>query len=61
MLTLAQRYGKPDRVDMGKNRSDPANRAVGRKAPLVQGGQYIKASRDEHEFTIGSESLDVEK
>jgi hypothetical protein len=60
MLTLAQRYGKPDRVDIGQNRSDPAKGLSGERLRWSKGGQYIKASRDEHEFTIGSESLDVE-
>jgi hypothetical protein len=60
MLTLAQRYGKPDGVDIGQNRSGAANELSGERLRWSKGGQYIKASRDEHEFTIGSESLDLE-
>jgi hypothetical protein len=60
MLTLAQKYGKPDNVDIGQNRSGLANELSGEELRWSRGEQYIKASRDEHAFTIGSESLDVE-
>jgi hypothetical protein len=60
MLTLAQRYGKPDGVDIGQNRGGAANELSAERLRWSNGGQYIKASRDEHEFTIGSESLDLE-
>src|ERR1700751_3085125 len=60
MLTLAQKYGKPDRVDIGQNRSGLASEFSGERLRWSKGGQYIKTSRDEHEFTIGSEVLDEE-
>ena len=55
MLTLAKKYGRPDRVDIGQ-----ANEFSGERLRWSKDEQYIKASRDEHAFTIGSESLDVE-
>ena len=60
MLTLAEKYGRPDRVYIGQNRGGLANELSGEKLRWSKGDQYIKASRDEHAFTIGNESLDVE-
>ena len=60
VLTLTKKYGKPDRVDIGQNGSGLASEFSGERLRWSKGGQYIKASRDEHEFTIGSESLDEE-
>ena len=60
VLTLAKKYGRPDRVDIEQNRSGLAHEFWGEKLRWSRGDQYIKASRDEHAFTIGSESLDVE-
>jgi hypothetical protein len=60
VLTLAEKYGRPDNLDIGQNRSDLANKFSGERLRWSKGGQYIKASRDERAFTIGSESLDVE-
>ena len=60
MLTLAKKYGRPDRVDVGLDREGLANEFSGEKLHWSNGEQYIKASRDEHAFTIGSESLDAE-
>ena len=58
--TLAKKYGRPDRVDIGQNLRGLANEFSGERLRWSKGDQYIKASRDEHAFTIGSESLDVE-
>jgi hypothetical protein len=60
VLTLAEKYGRPDSVDIRQNRSGLTNELSGEGLRWSRGGQYIKASRDEHAFTIGSESLDVE-
>jgi hypothetical protein len=60
MLALAKKYGRPDRVDIGPDREDLANEFSGERLRWSNGEQYIKASRDEHAFTIGSESLDAE-
>src|SRR4029077_13621162 len=60
VLTLAEKYGTPDRVAFGQNRSHLAKEFSGEKLRWSRGDQYIKASRDERAFTIGSESLDVE-
>jgi hypothetical protein len=60
VLTLAEKYGRPDNLDIGQNRSGLANKFSGERLRWSKGEQYIKASRDEHAFTIGSESLDVE-
>jgi len=60
VLTLAKKYGRPDGVDIGQNRSGLANEFSGERLRWSKGEQYIKASRDEHAFTIGSESLDLE-
>jgi hypothetical protein len=60
VLMLAKKYGRPDRVDFGQNRSHLAKEFSGEKLRWSRGDQYIKASRDERAFTIGSESLDVE-
>ena len=60
MLTLARKYGRPDRVDNWQNRGALASEFSGERLRWSKGGQYIKASRDERAFTIGSESLDVE-
>jgi len=60
MLTLAEKYGRPDRVYIVQNRGGLANELSGERLRWSRGGQYIKASRDEHAFTIGNESLDVE-
>ncbi len=60
MLTLAQKYGRPDNIDIGQSRSGLASEFYGETLRWSKGEQYIKASRDEHAFTIGSESLDVE-
>jgi len=60
VLMLAKKYGRPDRVDFGQNRSRLAKEFSGEKLRWSRGDQYIKASRDERAFTIGSESLDVE-
>jgi hypothetical protein len=60
VLTLAEKYGRPDRVDIRQNRGGLANEFSGGSLRWSKGEQYIKASRDEHAFTIGSESLDVE-
>lgn len=60
VLTLTKKYGRPDRVDIGQNGSGLASEFSGERLRWSKGGQYIKASRDEHEFTIGSESLDEE-
>lgn len=60
VLTLTKKYGRPDRVDIGQNGSGLASEFSDERLRWCKGGQYIKASRDEHEFTIGSESLDEE-
>jgi hypothetical protein len=60
VLMLAQKYGRPDNVDIGQSRRGPANGLSGEGLRWSQGEQYIKASRNEHAFTIGSEALDVE-
>jgi len=60
VLTLAQEYGRPDNIDIGQSRSGLASEFYGETLRWSKGEQYIKASRDEHAFTIGSESLDVE-
>ena len=60
MLRLTKKYGRPDRVDIGQNRSDLADDLSGESLRWSKGEQYIKARRDEHAFTIGSEALDVE-
>ena len=60
VLTLTKKYGRPDRVEIGQNRSGLANEFSGEKLRWSKGDQYISASRDEHAFTIGSESLDLE-
>ena len=60
MLTLEQKYGRPDRGDLRQHRSDLENEFLGEQLRWSRGDQYIKTRRDEHEFTIGSESLDVE-
>jgi hypothetical protein len=60
VLTLTKKYGRPDRVDIGQNGSGLASEFSGERLRWSKGGQYIKTSRDEHEFTIGSESLDEE-
>jgi hypothetical protein len=60
VLRLAKRYGRPDTVDIGQNLSGLANEFSGERLRWSKGEQYIKASRDEHAFTIGSELLDVE-
>jgi hypothetical protein len=60
VLTLAEKYGRPDSVDIRQNRSGLANEFSAGSLRWSKGEQYIKASRDEHAFTIGSESLDVE-
>jgi hypothetical protein len=60
VLMLAQKYGRPDNVDIGQSRSGAANGLWGERLRWSKGGQYIKASRDAHEFTIGSDSLDLE-
>ena len=60
VLTLAEKYGRPDTVDVGQKRSGLANEFSGESLRWSKGEQYIKTSRDEHAFTIGSESLDVE-
>jgi len=60
VLMLGQKYGRPDNVDIGHGRSGAANGLWGERLRWSKGGQYIKASRDEHEFTIGSDSLDLE-
>jgi len=54
-----EKYGRPERVDVGQNRSGLANEFSGEKLRWSKGDQYISASRDEHAFTIGSESLDL--
>src|SRR6266478_7897202 len=59
VLRLAKKYGRPERVDVGQNRSGLANEFSGEKLRWSKGDQYISASRDEHAFTIGSESLDL--
>jgi hypothetical protein len=59
VLTLAEKYGRPDNIDIGQNRSGLANEFSRGSLRWSKGDQYIKASRDEHAFTIGSESLDV--
>src|SRR6201984_1099998 len=43
MLTLAQRYGRPDNVDIGPNRTGAANGLWGERLRWSKGGQYIKA------------------
>ena len=60
VLMLAEKYGRPDNVDIGQSRSGAANGLWGERLRWSKGGQYIKASRDAHEFTIGSDSLDLE-
>jgi hypothetical protein len=60
VLTLAEKYGRPDRVDTPQSRSGFANEFSGERLRWSQGEQYINANRDERAFTIGSESLDVE-
>jgi hypothetical protein len=60
VLRLTKKYGRPDRVDIVQNRSDLADDLSGESLRWSKGEQYIKARRDEHAFTIGSESLDVE-
>jgi hypothetical protein len=60
MLTLVKKYGRPDRVDIGQDRRGLANEFSGEELRWSRGDQYIKASRDERAFTIGSESLDME-
>ena len=60
LLTLVKKYGRPDRVDIGQDRRGLANEFSGETLRWSKGDQYIKASRDERAFTIGSESLDVE-
>jgi hypothetical protein len=60
VLVLAQKYGRPENVDIGQSRSGAAKGLWGERLRWSKGGQYIKASRDTHEFTIGSESLDLE-
>jgi hypothetical protein len=60
MLRLEQKYGRPDRGDLRQHRSDLENEFLGEQLRWSMGDQYIKTRRDEHEFTIGSESLDVE-
>lgn len=60
VVTLTKKYGRPDRVDIGQNGSGLAIEFFGDRLRWSKGGQYIKASTDEHEFTIGSESLDEE-
>jgi hypothetical protein len=60
VLTLAEKYGRPEIVDIGQNRRGLANGFSGEELRWSRGDRYIKASRDEHAFTIGSESLDVE-
>jgi hypothetical protein len=59
VLTLAEKYGRPDNIDIAQSRSDLANKLSGERLRWSKGGQYIKASRDEHAVTIGSESLDL--
>src|ERR1700746_2529946 len=59
VLMLAQKYGRPDNVDIGQSRSGAANGLWGERLRWSKGGQYIKASRDAHEFTIGSDSLEL--
>ncbi len=60
VLRLTKKYGRPDRVDIGQSRSGLASEFYGETLRWSKGEQYIKARRDEHAFTIGSESLDVE-
>ena len=60
VLMLAQKYGRPDNVDIGQSRSGAPNELWGERLRWSKGGQYIKASRDAHELTIGSDSLDLE-
>jgi len=60
VLALAKKYGNPDKSDILQNRNGLANEFSGESLRWSKGDQYIKASRDEHAVTIGSESLDVE-
>ena len=60
VLTLMKKYGRPEKIDIGQNRSGLANEFSGERLRWSKADQYIKASRDEHAFTIGSDSLDVE-
>ena|SRR5882762_10181179 len=60
MLTLAKKYGKPENTDMKQRRGGLANEFSGESLRWSKGDQYIKTSRDERAFTIGSESLDLE-
>jgi hypothetical protein len=60
VLMSAKRYGRPDTVAIGQNRSGLTNEFSGERLRWSKGEQYIKASRDEHAFTLGSESHDVE-
>jgi hypothetical protein len=60
VLTLAKEYGRPDRVAIRQNRSGFASEFLGEQLRWSRGDQYIKARSDEHSFTIGSESLDME-
>jgi hypothetical protein len=60
VLMSAKRYGRPDTVAIGQNRSGLTNKFSGERLRWSKGEQYIKASRDEHAFTLGSESHDVE-
>ena len=60
VLTLAKKYGRPDRVAIRQNRSGFANEFLAEQLRWSRGDQYIKARSDEHSFTIGSESLDME-
>jgi hypothetical protein len=60
VLRLTKKYGRPDRVEIGQKRSDLAEDLSVESLRWSKGEQYIKARRDEHAFTIGSESLDVE-
>ena len=60
VLTLAKKYGRPDRVAIRQNRSGFANEFLAEQPRWSRGDQYIKARSDEHSFTIGSESLDME-
>jgi hypothetical protein len=60
MLCSAEKFGRPDKIGSGQNRSRVETEFSGEGLRWSKGDQYIKASRGEHSFTIGNKSLGVE-